>query len=54
MKTIVHAVPRGKEWAVALQTLAQQIDTGRIYRRDITVIEEAVVELLGALQRVVR
>jgi len=51
---ILLAVPRGKEWAEALQTLAQQIDTGKVYRRDLPVIDEAVVELFQALRRVVR
>ena len=51
VKEIVHADPCGKEWAEALQRLAHQIDTGKVYRRDLPVIEEAVVELVQALRR---
>ena len=48
---IVHAVPRGKEWAEALQALAQQIDTGKVYRRDLAAIEAAIGDVAGALRR---
>ena len=51
VKETVQAVPRGKEWAEALQTLAQQIDTGKVYPRDLSAIEAAICDVDRALQR---
>src|SRR6476646_1886373 len=51
VKEVVHALPRGKEWADTLQTLVQQIDTGKVYRRDLPAIEDALSELVRSLNR---
>src|SRR3954463_1348886 len=44
VRETVKATPRGGEWAETLRTLAQQVDTGRIYRRDLPAIGEAAGE----------
>src|SRR5690349_2008792 len=51
VRETVQAVPRGGGWAEALQTLAQQIDTGKVYRRDLPAIRSAVEDVSRALQR---
>ena len=47
----VQATPRSAEWADVLQTLSQQIDTGKVYRRDLPAIRSAVEGVSRALQR---
>jgi hypothetical protein len=47
----VPGLPRGPEWAAAIAELARQLDTGRIYDRDLAVVTAAVTELNTALNR---
>jgi len=55
VKEIVQATPRGAEWADALRALAEQIDAGKIYRRDLPAIAEAGGVLVArALRRQLR
>jgi hypothetical protein len=51
VKQTVQAVPRSGEWAQALRALAQQIDTGKVYRRDLAGIEAAIGDVAEALKR---
>lgn len=43
--------PRGPGWAPALHELAHQLDTGRIYDRDLSAIVDGVEALLASLSR---
>lgn len=43
--------PRGAGWALALHELAKQLDTGRIYDRDLPALLHAVDELVTSLSR---
>ena len=54
VKETVQAIPRGAEWADALSKLAEELDSGRVYRRDIPAIAEAAGALARALRRQLR
>lgn len=43
--------PKGPGWATALDQLTHQLDTGRVYDRDLAVIATATVALNEALSR---
>ncbi len=43
--------PKGPGWATALDQLTHQLDTGRVYDRDLAVISTATVALNEALSR---
>ncbi len=43
--------PKGPGWATALDQLAYQLDTGRVYDRDLAVISTATVAFNEALSR---
>lgn len=43
--------PKGPGWATALNQLTHQLDTGRVYDRDLAVISTATVALNEALSR---
>ena len=45
------AVPTGTAWAPLLTELARQLDTGRIYRRDLDAVLPAFDQALQALNR---
>lgn len=45
------AAPTGSTWATLLTELTRQLDTGRIYSRDLTAITPAFNEALQALNR---
>lgn len=47
----VPKAPKGPEWAEALAQLARQLDTGRIYDRDLWPIAKAADVFNAALQR---
>lgn len=47
----VPIAPRSGGWPDLLTALAKQIDTGRIYDRDLQAVAEALGEALGALDR---
>ena len=51
VRETVNALPRGGEWADTLRALAQQIDTGRVYERDLAAIGAAIGDVARALQR---
>lgn len=47
----VQVLPKGASWAKALSQLAEQIDRGRIYDRDLAGIAEGLDEASKALMR---
>jgi len=47
----VEVLPKGASWAKALTQLAEQIDRGRIYDRDLAGIAEGLGEASKALMR---
>ena len=47
----VPTVPRGAGWAPALRDLAQQLDAGRVYDRDLPELVDALNVVLAALDR---
>jgi hypothetical protein len=47
----VPVEPRGSDWPEMLAVLVKQLDTGRLYDRDLTALAEALNEVLQALQR---
>ena len=47
----VPTMPRGAGWAPALCELAQQLDTGRVYDRDLPELVDALNVVLAALGR---
>ncbi len=47
----VPAPLRGPGWAAAITELTRQVDTGRLYDRDLPALAQAVVDLNQALQR---
>lgn len=44
-------LPKGPAWAAAVHELSRQLDTGRIYDRDLPDLATAVADLATALQR---
>ena len=44
-------MPRGPEWIAALEELARQIDTGRLYDRDLRRLGQALYELAESYRR---
>jgi hypothetical protein len=49
MEVPVH--PRGREWADQLRDLARQLDTGRVYDRDLDAVVEALRVVNDAVAR---
>jgi len=47
----VETLPRGPGWAPALHTLAHQVDTGRVYDRDLPALTDAYLAFGDALRR---
>lgn len=47
----VAVSPRGAQWPPVLRDLARQLDSGRVYDRDLAELEVALREVLGALSR---
>jgi hypothetical protein len=47
----VEVLPKGAAWAKALTQLADQIDRGRVYDRDLADIAPALQEAIAALGR---
>jgi hypothetical protein len=47
----VETLPRGPGWAPALHTLAHQLDTGRVYDRDLPALTDAYLAVGDALRR---
>lgn len=47
----VVASPKGSAWAPTLQELAKQLDTGRVYDRDLDVVADGVTAVFEALTR---
>ncbi len=47
----VETVPTGSAWPAALTELAQQIDSGRVYDRDLEQFAESLDRVLQALNR---
>jgi hypothetical protein len=47
----VTVPPTGAAWPAALIELAKQIDTGRVYDRDLRALAQSLDEVLGALAR---
>ena len=47
----VPTTPKGPGWAPALHELAAQIDTGKVYDRDLTALADGVDALITALNR---
>lgn len=44
-------LPKGPGWAPALHVLARQLDSGRVYDRDLAALAEGITEVLDALSR---
>lgn len=47
----VPVSPRGALWPAALSDLARQLDSGRVYDRDLPALADALREVLSALDR---
>lgn len=47
----VPVTPRGPGWAPALAELARQLDSGRVYDRDLLALAQGLNEVLQALDR---
>jgi hypothetical protein len=47
----VETLPRGPGWAPALHTLGHQVDTGRVYDRDLPALTDAYLAFGDALRR---
>jgi len=47
----VTVAPRGARWPAALADLASQLDSGRVYDRDLPGLADALREVLAALDR---
>jgi hypothetical protein len=47
----VPGTPRGAGWIAALHELARQLNTGRIYDRDLPALNDALNEVLDAYAR---
>lgn len=47
----VPTAPKGAGWARALRDLARQLDTGKVYDRDLLAIIEALNDVQAALAR---
>jgi len=47
----VATVPKGAEWPAALAQLATDLDTGRVYDRDLPALVEALAGVADALDR---
>lgn len=45
------AAPAGKDWGPLLEQLARQLDTGRIYPRDLAAVTTAVNHVVDAINR---
>ena len=45
------AAPRGADWPPLLADLARQLDAGRIYRRDLPALVDALAEVIAAVNR---
>lgn len=44
-------LPRGEEWAAHLESLAKQLNDGRLYDRDLRAVAAAAADLNAALRR---
>jgi len=47
----VTTVPKGAAWSAALDQLAAELDTGRVYDRDLPALAEALAGVADALDR---
>ena len=47
----VEVLPKGTAWVAALHQLAEQIDRGLVYDRDLTVLADALEAATAALRR---
>lgn len=47
----VPALPKGADWADALPDLARQLDTGKVYDRDLPALTSALDQVIDALNR---
>jgi hypothetical protein len=47
----VNAVPKGAAWPATLVQLVTQVDSGRVYDRDLPALAEALQDVIDALER---
>ena len=50
-KVPVNAVPKGSAWPATLVQLVTQVDSGRVYDRDLPALAEALEDVIDALER---
>ena len=51
VEVAIETLPRGASWAPAVHQLAQDIDAGRVYDRDLPALLDAYAALERALHR---
>jgi hypothetical protein len=51
VEVAAETLPRGPGWTPALHTLAHQVDTGRVYDRDLPALTDAYLAVGDALRR---
>ena len=50
-KVPVNAVPKGSAWPATLVQLVTQVDSGRVYDRDLPALAQALQDVIAALER---